>query len=351
MVTFLIEINSKRIFFDNKIQILVNCLMTPALNDLADLHVHLGSASTAHLLWEMAHERGIAISEKDYWKFLELVKIEHKIEFADYHHYFDTSQKVQSSPETVERSVYEAISLSYRKANIRLLELRFNPMRRNREGLYDLDKIIFSAIVGMKKACMIYPVKAGLIIEMDRRFTPEKNRIIVDKAIKFRNEGVVGVDVSGPNVATFEISQIAPLTDKAKSYGLGVTIHTGEATPVEEVREVLELIKPDRIGHGIRSVDDPATMELIAAENICLEICPTSNITLKLVKNWSEMGEILNCFKKYGVKFTINSDGPVFFNTNVKQEIEKLLEKKILDTHDISKIRNVAEEKSFIART
>ena len=95
---------------------------------------------------------------------------------------FETSQKIQSSPEAIEKSVYEAISLSYRKANVNILEIRFNPMRRNREGLYDLDKVIFSAIVGLKKACMIYPVQAGLIIEMDRRFNQKQNQILQDLA-------------------------------------------------------------------------------------------------------------------------------------------------------------------------
>jgi adenosine deaminase len=318
------------------------------LADLADLHMHLGSASTAHLLWEMAQERGIKLPEKDYWNFLDLVKIEHKIEFADYHNYFDTSQKIQSTPETVEKSVYEAISLSYRKANVKLLEIRFNPMRRNREGLYDLDKIIFSAIVGLKKACMIYPVKAGLIIEMDRRFNQKQNNILVDKAISFRNEGVVGIDVSGPNVDNFNMKDLIKPVEKAKSFGLGITIHTGEATPVEEVNQVLEFIRPDRIGHGIRSVDDENTMKELVKRGVVLEICPTSNIILRLVKNWGEMGEIISTFKDRGVKFTINSDGPVFLNTNVKQEIESLLKKEILVEEDVLKIRQIAEEASFI---
>jgi adenosine deaminase len=322
-------------------------MTNPLFGDLSDLHMHLGSASTAHLLWEMAHERGIVLSEKNYWNFLDLVKIENKIDFEAYHQYFETSQKIQSSPEAIEKSIYEAISLSYRKANVNILEIRFNPMRRNREGLYDLDKVIFSAIVGLKKACMIYPVQAGLIIEMDRRFNQKQNQILVDKAISFRNEGVVGIDLSGPNVKSFEMKSIQKPVEKAKSFGLGVTVHTGEATPASEVREVIDLLQPDRIGHGVRSVDDEKLMQDLAARNICLEICPTSNITLKIIENWDEMGRIINVFKDKGVKFTINSDGPVFFNKNVKQEVAGLVEMGILDMEDVKMIRKNAVEHTF----
>ena len=318
------------------------------LYNLADLHVHLGSASTAHLLWEMAHQRGVTLPEKNYWKFLDLVKIDHKIDFQSYHGYFDMTQMIQSSPDSIEKSVHEAISLSYRKANVDLIEIRFNPMRRNKDKLYDLDRVIFSAIVGMKKASMIYPVKAGLILEMDRRFNEKTNMIIAQKAIKFKNEGVVGLDLSGPNVEGFEMKSIQKAVEKAKSAGLGITIHTGEAQPVEEMWEVVERLQPDRIGHGIKSYTDEKLMSELIKRDICLEVCPTSNVILSVVKNWLEVNTILDTFMDRGVQFTINSDGPVFYNTNVKLEIEKLLEKEILEEQDVLKIKENYKKYSFV---
>ncbi len=319
-----------------------------SLGSTVDLHMHLGSASTAHLLWELAHHRGVALPEKDYWKFLELVKIDHKIDFQSYHGYFDMTQLIQSSPDAVETSVQEAISLSYRKANAEIVEIRFNPMRRNSDKTYDLDRIIFSSIVGMKKACMIYPVKAGIILEMDRRFTEKQNAIIVDKAIKFRNEGIVGVDLSGPNVKSFEMTSIKKSIEKAKNYGLGVTIHTGEAQPVEEMWEVIKLFDPDRIGHGIKAAGDDKLMEELTKRDICLEVCPTSNVILSIVRNWLEVHQILETFLQRGVKFTINSDGPVFYNTNVKKELETLHEKEILTEKQIKEVIKNAKKYSFL---
>lgn len=319
------------------------------LQNLVDLHTHLSTSTTAHLLWEMAHHRGIKLEEKDYWKFLDLVQIDKNDPLKYYHNYFDIAQKIQSSPEAVEQSVYEAISLSYRKANTTLLEIRISPMRRNLEGLYDLDRIIYSALVGMKKACMIYPVKAGLIIELDRRFDPKKNMVIANKAIGFKNEGVVGLDLSGPAIDTFAIDQVVPFVEKAKSHGLGITIHTGEESGPEEVWEVIEKLHPDRIGHGIKSVTDIKLLQTLADKQIHLEVCPTSNISLKLVKDWDEIKSILDTFKKYNISFNINSDGPVILSTNVQQEYQQLLDRNIFTMDDVEKCLQNARKHSFIS--
>jgi len=221
-------------------------------------------------------------------------------------------------------------------------------MRRNKDKLYDLDRVIFSAIIGMKRACMIYPVKAGLILEMDRRFNEKQNQIIVDKAIKFRNEGVVGIDLSGPNVEDFSMKSIKKPVEKAKSYDLGVTIHTGEAQPVKEMWEVLELLNPDRLGHGIKAIQDEKLMQELVKRDVCLEICPTSNVTLSVVRNWLEIHEILDTFLTREVKFTINSDGPVFYNTNIQKELEKLLDKEILDTKQVKQVISNAKKYTFV---
>ena len=318
------------------------------LNNVSDLHVHLGSASTGHLLWEMANQRGIALREKNYWKFIDSVKIDHNIGFDSYHKYFDLTQLIQSSPDAIEKSIHEAISLSYRKGNIDLLEIRFNPMRRNADRTYDIDRILLSAYIGMTRAMMEYPVKAGLILEMDRRFDPRMNKVIIDKAIEHKLHGVVGVDVSGPNNSAFSFDDIFPLTDRAKSHGLGVTIHTGEAQPVEEINEVIDKIRPNRIGHGVRSVDDEQVMKKLIKHNICLEVCPTSNVTLNIVKDWDDMKATIRKLYDYGIPLTINSDGPVFLQTNALKECENLIEREILTLNEVQQCLNNSRKYSFI---
>ena len=109
------------------------------------------------------------------------------------------TELIQSSPLAVERSVHAAIGGAYRSQRITTLELRFNPMKRNRGGERDLDHIILAAIRGLDRASLEYPqVRAGLILMMDRTFTARQNAIIVEKAIVWASRGVVGVDIAGP---------------------------------------------------------------------------------------------------------------------------------------------------------
>lgn len=316
--------------------------------DFVDLHLHLGSSSTPHFLWELAHEQGIKLPQKNYWSFIESITIKEQTTYDRYLSFFDLTELIQSSTYAIERATHQAISRAYRKGDVTTMEIRFNPMLRNRGGERDLDKIIFGAIVGMKRACLEYPVTVGLILMMDRRFSKRQNMIIAQKACRFAQDGVVGVDIAGPIVKNFSMKDIVEPVGKAKSEGLRVTIHTGEVTSVSEMWDVVRFLKPDRIGHGIRCVDDPKLMNYMRDNNIVLEVCPTSNIQTSAVKNWKEMGKIITTLKKNAVPFTINSDGPELLGTNVKEEFERLMAKQILTPNDVKNCTETAKKASFL---
>src|SRR5262250_2043542 len=171
-------------------------------NGLAELHTHLGGSVSSDIMWTLAHEQGIALPVKDYWEFDRLVTGSAPRGVADldaldaiYH----WTELIQSSPIAVERSVHGAIGGAYRSQGITTLELRFNPMKRNRGGERDLDHIILAAIRGLDLASLEYPlVRAGLILMMDRTFDARQNEINVEKAIRWADRGVVGVDMAGP---------------------------------------------------------------------------------------------------------------------------------------------------------
>src|SRR5512132_2516716 len=257
------------------------------MEGLAELHTHLGGSVSSDILWSLAHEQGIALPVKDYWEFDRLVTIADPRGVPDldaldaiYH----WNELIQSSPIAVERSVHAAIGGAYRSQGITTLELRFNPMKRNRGGERDLDHIILAAIRGLDRARLEYPqVRAGLILMMDRTFTPEQNAIIVDKAIRWAPRGIVGVDIAGPRPdgKRYDYAQVAPMVETAREAGLGVTIHVGEeggAIGRSEVGDVLETLRPDRIGHGILAAGDAELMRTLRDRGTVLEICPTSNL-------------------------------------------------------------------------
>src|SRR5215210_3883806 len=171
---------------------------------LAELHTHLGGSVDPAVLWSLAHEQGIALPVKDYWDFDALVTVDPRgVEgLAQLDSIYRWTELIQSSPLAVERSVHGAIGGAYRKQNITTLELRFNPMKRNRGGERDLDHIIMAATRGLDRARLEYPsVRAGLILMMDRTFTIDQNAVIVDKAVRYADRGIVGVDIAGPRPA------------------------------------------------------------------------------------------------------------------------------------------------------
>ena len=226
-------------------------------------------------------------------------------------------------------------------------------MLRNRGGERDLDHLIVFALQGMERAMLKYPVRAGIILMMDRRFTEHENGAIVKKAIKYKSRGIIGIDLAGPinrteQAQTFQPKHIAPIVTEAKAAGLGVTVHTGEATNVDEMWDMINELAPDRIGHGIVSVKDDKLMQHLKDHNIVLETCPTSNLHTKLVKDLDQMREIYKTMKEHGVPFTINTDGPEMQRISLKGEYQKLLDNNILTPEEILKCNEIATKASFI---
>src|SRR5881628_517812 len=251
---------------------------------LAELHTHLGASVASDILWSLAHEQGIALPVKDYWEFDRLVTIAdpRRVDSLDaLDEIYHWTELIQSSPVAVERSVHGAIGGAYRSQGITTLELRFNPMKRNRGGERDLDHIIMAASRGLDRASLEYPqVRAGLILMMDRTFDERQNEVIVEKAIRWASRGIVGVDIAGPrpNGERYDYRRVQPMVEEARAAGLGVTIHVGEEGGEmgrEEIGEVLEVLRPDRIGHGILAASDQELMRELREAEVVLEVCPT----------------------------------------------------------------------------
>ena len=326
---------------------------------LAELHTHLGGAVASDILWSLAHEQGIALPVKDYWEFEQLVTVSdpHGVEDLEaLNEIYRWTELIQSSPLAVERSVHAAIGGAYRSQGITTLELRFNPMKRNRGGERDLDHIIMAATRGRDRASLEYPqVRAGLILMMDRSFTERQNAIIVEKAIRYRERGVVGIDIAGPRPqeGPYPYGDLAPLVEEAREAGLGVTIHVGEEGGehgIAEIAEVAETLRPERIGHGILAAHDPELMASLAAAGIVLEICPTSNLLTKALADETAIRDTIRAFVEHGVAFTIATDGPEMMRTHLRDELDLLRRIGALDEAELEEANVRGHEASFVHR-
>jgi adenosine deaminase len=327
------------------------------MEGLAELHTHLGGSVASDILWSLAHEQGIALPVKDYWEFDRLVTVSDPRGVANLDaldEIYHWTELIQSSPLAVERSVHAAIGGAYRSQGITTLELRFNPMKRNRGGEQDLDHIILAAIRGLDRASLDYPqVRAGLILMMDRTFSAHLNSIIVGKAISWSARGIVGIDIAGPRVggARYDYRQVAPMVDDARAAGLGVTIHVGEEGGDKgraEIGEVVEVLRPDRIGHGILAAGDEELMSALRDAEIVLEICPTSNLLTRALPSEEAVRETFRAFIGHGVQFTIATDGPEMMRTHLRDELDMLLRIGALDKDELHEANRRGHEASFL---
>src|SRR5688572_29944103 len=208
--------------------------------ELGDLHIHVGGAVAPHVLWSIAHEQGFKLPVQTYWEFCDLVsaspeKVTSQEDYLAILHQW--TEKIQSSPAAIERSVHEIVGKEFRSSRVTLLELRFNPMKRNLGGERDLDHIIHAALRGMDRAAMEYGSRVGFIFCLAREFPFELNEILVKKAIRYRSRGVVGIDLAGSEHDAIELGDqveaYKDLFDRARAAGLGITVHTGE-TPLTD---------------------------------------------------------------------------------------------------------------------
>jgi adenosine deaminase len=210
-------------------------------------------------------------------------------------------------------------------------------MKRNRGGEQDLDHIILAAIRGLDRASLEYPqVRAGLILMMDRTFGARQNEVIVEKAIRWADRGIVGIDIAGPRPGgeRYDYSQVGPMVDAAREAGLGVTIHVGEEggdIGRAEIAEVVDVLRPERIGHGILAAGDDELMRELREREIVLEICPTSNLLTKALQDEEAVRDTFRTFLDNGVQFTIATDGPEMMRTHLRDEFELLLRIAALD--------------------
>jgi adenosine deaminase len=326
---------------------------------LAELHTHLGGSVATEIMWTLAHEQGIALPVKDYWEFDGLVTVSDPRGVADLRaldQIYKWTELIQSSPLAVERSVHAAIGGAYRSQGITTLELRFNPMKRNRGGERDLDHIIVAAIRALDRASLEYPqVRAGLLLMMDRTFTERQNAIIVEKAIRYASRGIVGIDIAGPRpdgAGPYPYRELLPLIEQAREAGLGVTIHVGEEGGefgIAEIREVVSTLRPDRIGHGILAAQDPKLMDQLREAEIVLEICPTSNLLTKALESEDAVRDTFRALTEHEVPFTIATDGPEMMRTHLRDEFELLLKIGALDEDRLSEANRRGHEATFIA--
>jgi len=221
-------------------------------------------------------------------------------------------------------------------------ELRFAPLQHLENGLTP-EEVVEASIAAVKS--YQGPVKVNLILCTLRHFTREQSDLTADLVIKYHQQGVVALDLAADE-AGFSLENHAAAFEKVRQHNIPCTAHAGEARGAESVVETLNILKTQRIGHGIRSVEDPVLLERLKSDQIHLEICPTSNhITQVYPKGENYPIEKLQEAK---VSFGINTDGRAISNVTLAEEYAWLVQNKAWTIDDMFQANVDALNAAFI---
>lgn len=182
-------------------------------------------------------------------------------------------------------------------------------------------------LLAIREAADIAERRDGIILRgivtAIRHFGPEKARETALCAAETAGDWLVGFGLAGDE----KIGQPKDFRwsfDCAREAGLRLTAHAGEWGGPDSVRAVLRDLEVERVGHGVRAIEDLALVDEIAEQGIVLEVCPGSNIALGLYKGWR--AHPIHILRERGVKVTISTDDPPFFHTKMRTEYERLAE-------------------------
>lgn len=311
-----------------------------------ELHRHLECSMRLATLRDLAREIGLKVpaTETELREMFLVTTPMHDLETVL--NKFLLTQKVLHSEEALTRITHEVIEDAVSE-NIRILELRYAPtyVLADHPNL-SFEKIHAAILQGIAQTAHL-PIAVGLIAIIQRVVDLPAAQRVTDFAIANRDT-FVGLDLADNEVG-YACGPFAPLFKKARFAGLHLTAHAGEADfpgAVQSLRDTIDCLKVERIGHGVQCYRDAALMEVLRERKITLELCPTSNWLTNAVTSLKA-----HPFKKLldaGIPVTINSDDPGVFGIDLHNEYEVLEREQGLDRAAFERCNDFAAAASFI---
>lgn len=337
---------------------------------MIDLHSHLGGAVPSAVLWEVLCDSGLQTEFTSFENLHEFLTVTSE-GFQDLDdflgRYFHATELIQSSPNAAQTAVYQAVAKAYRRAAIEGMEIRYNPFKRIHGGHHTLGAIIMATVQGLQRVSHHYQVQTGMIFSMGKELAHSSNWTIVEAAVAFCSHGnlngahgVVGIDMAGPESTGVDtnnewLAETSKMVEHAREVGLGITWHVGEtdSSGPDGLERILEVIRPDRIGHGIalRKAQGKQLERLCAMlreRNVCMEICPSVNKVTKSIDSFTEIADLVRLMDKEHIPFCINTDNPYLIHTNVQREYEIVREALGADGHLVDQGTEHARRASFM---
>ncbi|MDR7028111.1 adenosine deaminase [Rhizobium rosettiformans] len=303
----------------------------------AELHCHLEGAAPPALALAQAQKYGVdpATFMRDgtyAWNdFAEFIKAYDRVAAL-----FRTEEDYALLTETYLREL-AAVDTIYS-------EIIVSPDHGDRIGL-GADTYLAGITAGIEAAKAATGIETRIIVTGERHFGPESVIAAADYAARSSNPLITGFNMAGEE-RMGRVADYARAFDIARDAGLGLTIHAGEVCGAFSVTDALDLVKPSRIGHGVRAIEDPDLVRRLVDLGTVLEVCPGSNIALKVFPDLAS--HPLRKFHDAGVKVCINSDDPPFFGTSLAQEYDWASSAFGFTDEEINGMTRTAIEAAFV---
>ena len=283
-----------------------------------ELHRHLEGSLRVPTMMEIVRAHEMDVKNTGYLR--PLVQVDHQepYTFENFLSKFGTLRLFYKSPDIIKRISWEAVE-DAAQDNVRYMELRFTPVALSRAEGFPMAQVVDWVIESVLQAADHFQIMVRLIISFNRHESPELAREAVEIALERQTDGIVGIDLAG-NEADFSAEPFKALFAEANQGGLKVTIHAGEWGGPENVRQAIEDLGADRIGHGIRVMEDPDVVALARERGIPFEVCVTSNHHSGVVDNL--LDHPITSMIQSGLNVTINTDDPSISKINLSSEYQ-----------------------------
>ena len=283
-----------------------------------DLHRHLEGSLRLSSLYQIARDYDLDLPAGSLDELRPYVQIggqEHS--FRNFLDKFNILRRFYQSPEIIRRLTYEVIEDAAHD-NVRYLELRFTPPALAKSRDYPLDEVTDWVIAAVEQACRDHlGIWVQLIVSLNRHEPVELAEQVTQIAIDRQDRGIVGLDLAGDEV-NYSAVPFRGVFHAAREAGLSLVAHAGEWTGADTVRDAIEQLGVERVGHGIRVIEDPAVAALARERNVAFEVCLTSNWHSGVTERLAD--HPLRRMMDLGLLTTLNTDDPAVSAISLSDE-------------------------------
>jgi adenosine deaminase len=306
-----------------------------------ELHVHLEGSVQPKTLLALAHNHNIHLPAQD------VDGLRKWYEFKDFNHFIEVYVVISSCLKTADdiEQIAREFLAGQAEQNILYSEVTFTPYGQwmsNRLGFREqMDAVNRARAWAVKEL----GVKMGIIVDIPRVIPAEEGNIVASWVIEGHKDGIIALGLGGPEVNN-PPERYKHAYDLVHQAGIPCILHAGETAGPKSMWGAIRSADTKRIGHGVHALEDPALVEYLQEHQIPLEVCPSSNVCLKIFPSIQE--HVLPKLLEEGLYVTINSDDPPMFNTTLTREYQIISKEFGFDRELIEKLVMNAVQASLL---